>query len=262
MNKINKVKKLIDFRLSPAEIIQHRLLKHASTRQAFAGMVKLDSVDAQDLFDRIHVCFEEANNDRPYHDWYHTCCVIEGTIRGLRYHLKADLDGLSEAQQSEVNSVVIAAAFHDAGHTGVKDPDIVNVSRSIIIASRFLTERGTLGTNGDSVNVDLPLALETLQSTQYPFKREPLNEYQAIVRDADLLQILEPTWFEDIYCNMYQEFLEGNPTLDFEEFCKNELAFINNAKFYSAWFHDKIQDEFFNVALSRVQQTSVAVSKH
>ena len=67
---------------------------------------------------------------------------------------------------------------------------------------------------------------------------------------------------DPIYCNMYQEFLEGNPTLDFEEFCKNELAFINNAKFYSAWFHDKIQDEFSNVALSRVQQTSVAVSKH
>lgn len=261
MNRINKVKELTGFSLSSAEIIQHRLLKHASTRAAFAGIVKFDSVDSRVLFDRIHESFEEASNDRPYHDWYHTCCVIEGTIRGLRYHLKVDLDGLNAAEQREVNSVVIAAAFHDAGHTGVKDPDIVNVSRSIIIASRFLTEGGILDTSGESINVDLPLALETLQSTQYPFKREPLNEYQAIVRDADLLQILEPTWFEDIYFNMYQEFLEGNPTLDFEEFCKNELAFLSNAKFYSAWFHDEIQDEFSKSALSRAKQTSEAVSK-
>lgn len=259
MNKINKVKTLIDYRLTSADISTHRMVKYESTRQAFAEMVKLEAFDAEDLFDRIHACFEETSNDRPYHDWYHTCCVVEGTIQGLRYHLKADLGSLSETQQKEVNSTIVAAAFHDAGHTGVKEPDIVNVSRSIMIASHFLTNSGIHDASADSVTVDLPFVLETLQSTQYPFKREPLNEYQAIIRDADLLQILEPTWFEDIYCNMYQEFLEGNPTLDFEEFCRNEMAFMTNAKFYSAWFREQMQKEFSDVALSRVRQASIAV---
>jgi hypothetical protein len=256
MDKIDYIKALIGYRLTQADIRTCREVKHVATNRAFAEMVKLEEIDSQDLFNRIHGCFEEASHSRPYHDWYHTCCVVECTILGLRYYLRTNLDELTETQ---VNSTIIAAAFHDVGHAGVREPDIVNVSRSIIIAHHFLEGLSIHDKGASSDAVDVPFMLETMQSTQYPFKREPLNECQATLRDADLLQILEPTWFDDIYCNMYQEFLEGNPTLDFKDFCMNEKSFITNAKFYSVWFREQMQKEFSDVALSRVDQVAVAV---
>lgn len=253
MQLITGVKKQLGYKLICPDPEASRILKHVTTRQAFSEMVKLNGVDSQGLFDRIHQCFEENSLRRPYHDWYHTCCVVDGVIQGLRYFLRADLLGLSEAQQKEVNSTILAAVFHDIGHTGVKEPDIVNVSRSIMIAHRFLMDAGILSKGDRSVALDVPFLLETLQSTQYPFKREPLNEYQAILRDADLLQILEPTWFDDLYINMYEEFLEGNPSLSFEEFCLNEMNFVKDAQFYSAWFRKEKYSMYQDTAVTRVK---------
>lgn len=254
MDIITRVKEQLDYKLTRTDVGTSRVLKHAKTRLVFFEMVKLNGVDSLDLFDCIHRCFEEHSLRRPYHDWYHTCCVVESTIQGLRYLLKDKQPYLSDTQQKEVNSTILAAAFHDIGHSGVKEPDIVNVSRSIMITHRFLAEAGLQDTSDRALLVDIPFLLESLQSTQFPFKREPLNEYQAILRDADLLQILEPTWFDDLYINMYQEFLEGNPTLDFQQFCLNEMVFIKNAKFHSHWFHKDKYDTFVNTAFSRVEK--------
>lgn len=259
MDKNNKVRTLIGYQLTEADIGTCRAVKHETTRHAFAEMIRLKNIDSHDLFNSIYRCFEETSHGRPYHDWYHTCCVVEGTIQGLRHHLRSNINDLSELQQKAVNSTILAAAFHDVGHTGVKVPDIVNVSRSIMIAQHFLFNGSIFDKGTSSIAVDVELMLETMQSTQYPFKREPLNEYQAIIRDADLLQILEATWFDDIYCNMYQEFLEGDPALDFETFCMNEMIFVSNAKFYSTWFREQMQTEFSNVALLRVNQAVIAV---
>lgn len=259
MQIISRVKEQLGYKLVRPDAGTSRVLKHAAARQAFAEMVKLNGINSQELFDRIHLCFEEHSLKRPYHDWYHTCCVVEGTIQGLRYFLKGTLPDLSDTQKKEVNSTILAAAFHDIGHSGVKEPDIVNVSRSILIAHRFLIEAGIQDKDGRTVAVDIPFLLESLQSTQFPFKHEPLNEYQAILRDADLLQILEPTWFDDLYINMYQEFLEGNPALDFRQFCHNEMIFIKSAKFHSQWFREEKYGAFSDTALSRVEKAYSAV---
>ena len=258
MNKFDKIKKRLGYRLTALEIANFRLAKHEAACRAFTKMVKITNIDSQDLFNHIYVCFEENGRSRPYHDWYHTCCVVEGTVQGLCYHLQANLDNLFETQQKEVNSTILAAAFHDIGHSGVKLPDIVNISRSINIAHHFLTSTDTYIKAIYSGTLDLSFVLETLQSTQYPFRREPLNEYQAILRDADLLQILEPTWFDDIYYNMYQEFLEGNPTLDFVDFCEGEVRFMRDIKFYSIWFREQMHNAFSEIALLRVKQAILA----
>ena len=90
----------------------------------------------------------------------------------------------------------------------------------------------------------------------------PLNDHQAILRDADLLQILEPTWFDDLYINMFQEFLEGNPALDFQKFCFNEMVFIKNAKFHSQWFRNEKLGSVVNTAFSRVENVYTAVCSY
>ncbi|WPU55910.1 HD domain-containing protein [Stenotrophomonas acidaminiphila] len=259
MEIITRVREQLGDKLVWPDVDTSRTLKHAAAQKAFVEMVKLNGVNSLELFDRIHRCFEEHSLKRPYHDWYHTCCVVEGTIQGLRYLLKGRLPDLADTLQKEVNSTILAAAFHDVGHSGVKEPDIVNVSRSIMIAHRFLADAGIQDKGDGAVAVDIPFLLESLQSTQFPFKREPLNEYQAILRDADLLQILEPTWFDDLYINMYKEFLEGNPALDFRQFCLNEMVFIKSAKFHSQWFRNEKDGTFLDTALPRVEKAYSAV---
>ena len=96
MEIIARVKEQLGYKLVRPDAGTSRVLKHAAARQAFAEMVKLNGINSQELFDRIHLCFEEHSLKRPYHDWYHTCCVVEGTIQGLRYLLKGRLPGLSD----------------------------------------------------------------------------------------------------------------------------------------------------------------------
>jgi len=258
VNNFNQIKRHLGYSLTSLEVANLRRAKHEAVCQEFSKIVKITDINSQDLFNKIHVYFREHSDGRPYHDWYHTCCVVEGVIKGLCYHLKANVVNIPEKWQPEVNSIILAAAFHDIGHSGIRLPDIVNISRSISIAHHFFTSTEQYVKAISSNTLDLLLLLETLQSTQYPFRRDPLNEYQAILRDADLLQILEPTWFDDIYCNMYQEFLESNPTLDFVDFCEKEEMFIKNIKFHSVWFREQIQSNFSETALSRVRQTFLA----
>lgn len=262
MEIITRVKEQIDYKLTITDVATCRALKHASARQAFFESIKINGVDPQELFDSIHQCFEEHSLKRPYHDWYHTCCVVEGTIQGLRCLMKGRQSYLTDTQQKKVNSTILAAAFHDVGHSGVNEPDIVNVSRSIMIAHRFLADAGFQDKGDHAVAMDIPFLLESLQSTQFPFKHVPLNDHQAILRDADLLQILEPTWFDDLYINMFQEFLEGNPALHFQQFCLNEMLFIKNAKFHSQWFRNEKLGSFVNTAFSRVENAYSAVCSY
>lgn len=88
MEIITRVKERIGYKLTATNSDEIRAFKHAKTREAFAEMVKLNGVDSRELFDQIHQFFEKRSLKRPYHDWYHTCCVVYGTIQGLRYLLK------------------------------------------------------------------------------------------------------------------------------------------------------------------------------
>lgn len=261
MEGIKAVRERLGYKLVAADVEANRMLKQAGTRRAFAEMVSLNGVNSLELFDRIQRCFEEHSQERPYHDWYHTCCVVEGTIQGLRYLLRHQPPDLAAINQVQINSAILAATFHDVGHSGVREPDVVNISRSIMIANRFLKENHLHDKREQPEAVDISFTLECLQSTQFPFPREPLNEFQAILRDADLMQVLEPTWFDDLYINMYQEFLEGNPELDFRQFCLNEMEFIKRAKFYSQWFLNEKYGEFLCTALSRVERAYSAVCR-
>ena len=106
MNKFDKIKIYLGYRLASSDIAAFRSAKHEAACRAFTKMVKITDIDSQELFNHIHFYFEENGHSRPYHDWYHTCCVVEGTIRGLCYYLRTNLENLSETQQTKVNSTI------------------------------------------------------------------------------------------------------------------------------------------------------------
>lgn len=196
-----------------------------------------------------------------YHDWYHSLCVIVNCYEGMEFTFGKPMNSLSPGEMVELNSILLAAAFHDVGHAGVREPDILNVSRSIVIAAEFMERHGLCANGLQACGVDKRLVLVCIQVTQYPFNHEPQSELQKVLRDADLLQILEPTWFDDIYCHMYEEFLQGSRPLSFADFCRNEHDFLHAAKFYSQWWHERKKDVYSSVALGRVDSVLSYVSQ-
>lgn len=49
---------------------------------------------------------------------------------------------------------------------------------------------------------------------------------------ADLLQVMEPTWFEVIYKNLFTE-VNRSREVKFDAFCSGQYKFLNDAEFYS-----------------------------
>lgn len=158
--------------------------------------------------------------------------------------------GDKHLDQVKMNSLLLAAAFHDAGHLGGREPDGYNVSRAIAIAVEFM-QATKIVTNGTSTSgVDKNLVIDLIQITQYPFKREPVTDLEKIIRDCDLLQILEPTWFEVIYENLFIE-VNRSREMTFAEFCAGQCDFLHNAQFYSNWWFEKKFAEFGALGLER-----------
>jgi hypothetical protein len=74
--------------------------------------------------------------------------------------------------------------------------------------------------------MDLNQMLETVRVTQYPFIHTPKTIEQKIIRDADLMQILEPEWFDHVILGLQAEFKAGGKDYTLEEMLKGQLAFL------------------------------------
>ena len=248
----NSIDSLVDTKKST--IIRNEV--HEKSRDYFNDILNLNGINSGELFDSIYKEFlSQYNKKQKYHDWYHICLVINNLCEGIKFNQK---NGTLNMKKNQINAILIAAAFHDVGHRGVLVPDSVNISKSVVISEEFISKH-KLNKNED---IDEFLLYDCIQSTQYPYSKEPNCELHAILRDADLLQILEKTWFEDIYIHMYEEFLDKNPKLDFKEFCVNEKKFILNAKFYSIWWHECIKFNFYKIVGDRVDKVIAAVNSY
>ena len=177
-----------------------------------------------------------------YHNWHHTCCMIHNVSEAYIYTQeisKKDWD------LKEYRSLLLAAALHDIAHTGGHESDTVNVARAISLAADFI------GYERLDTQVDRALVISLIRVTEFPFVFEPKTELEKIIRDADLLQSLEPTWFPMIYCYLFEEIKVKRPTLKFVDFCRMQHDFMHNAQFYSDWWKEKKFGEFGGLALER-----------
>lgn len=243
--ELGEVENLMAYHALAETFFLCRVLKFSQVEAIFAR-ANLFGGQGADILRRVRALFHVHWQTTWYHDWYHTCCVITGCADALRWIFSKPMDSLNADEARQANSLLMAAVFHDLAHAGVGVPDSTNVSRSMEMASAFIE-------NHDVYSVCRDLVLDCIECTAYPFVRDPVNELQATLRDSDLLQILEPTWFEDIYCHMYAEFRVCSPDLAFRTFCENESSFLRSAKFFSRWWVGAKQHEFQRVAIPRTE---------
>lgn len=165
-----------------------------------------------------YVQIENPSNKVPYHNLDHMLTVVKWCGR---------LAGLCSLTALEEKALILAAIFHDFDHTAGAEDDDVNIQRALTGLKRF----------GEIHRVDeelLNLAVDNIQVTQFPFIHEPKTVSQKIIRDADLLQSLEPNRQEVLIDGLRKELeVKFKRKITRGEFCENQVKFLDGLKLYT-----------------------------
>jgi predicted metal-dependent HD superfamily phosphohydrolase len=151
------------------------------------------------------------SNDLPYHNFFHTMCVMQNCFL-IAYDL--------EMAELEIRALLIAAMFHDFNHSGGKLKDTENVKIAI---NGFLTA----SEEDDDVN---NLVVDIIRATEFPYviPEDELTIYQKIIRDADLMQTFEKNYLQQNWIGLASE-MNSNLILALE----NSEKFWSNVKFHT-----------------------------
>ena len=184
----------------------------------------LDEFALADVFRHLA---ENSSRDAPYHNHYHTLCMIQHCGEGAQFHA---------FRRSRTRSLLVAAAFHDFDHSEGYASDDTNIARAI----EALKDRAS-GLNLSSR--ELADACAFVSVTQYPYLRDPSTTGEAIIRDADLMQP-----YETHSQTLVQQYLglkteverSGRPKLGNADFAEALGEwYTKNAVWYSLWATDR-----------------------
>lgn len=155
-------------------------------------------------------------NTAPYHNFYHTQCVFKNC------YLNAVEENMS---QPDTRELLIAALYHDMGHTQGKYSDDINVSLAVSFFKLYSRESAVVS---DRI-------VQLIKATQYPYVPEindaNISLSQKIIRDADMCQVFEDNWIQQcIFGLMVKEF--NTPII---QAVAGQIAFINAMHFYTPY---------------------------
>lgn len=184
-------------------------------KNTFSGLLYMYCLE------EIYAWFIQHNqsNNLPFHNLYHTQCMMLNCFAGAL---------MAEFESQDVKTLLLAAMFHDANHSGGLESDAVNIERALAL----LDEAALVF---DLKTATVSQAKEIIQATQYPYVKEATTEAEHIIRDADMMQILEACWFEHIFIGLRREFSHRMGAMTLAQFCDFEESFFASVPFHSLW---------------------------
>lgn len=176
-----------------------------------------------------HVIRTNPSNNLPYHNLYHTLCVVrsvhELATEGMNYRqVNNVLCGTHEPPvnltHDDVKSLLIAALYHDYGHSGGKNDESWNIRQAIASVPN---------------EVRSPDIENLIRATEYPYKdlhpNERIEYMQMIMRDADLCQIYQDNFICQCVLGLYEEAKVMNPNLTMKEMIDKYMTFIDGTSY-------------------------------
>jgi len=181
----------------------------------------LEAIEIIDKYDYLQKAFKyiilnNKSNNNPYHNLNHLLTVMKYC------HLGAISEKITD--EKELRELLIAAIFHDVNHSGGKKTDDINIKNSKKSIKDFVESQ--------EVDVDLEVINEILDATQYPYVIEgkSLNKRQAIIRDADLMQVFEYNWIHQNILGLSTEL-----NMNFLDFVQPQRKFLDSVEFNTKW---------------------------
>lgn len=161
------------------------------------------------------------SNDLPYHNWTHIQHMVESVYEGALYH--------QLGPQCQID-LVVAALFHDYGHTGGKESDASNIRiAKMALDSYTATQVGKIEYIPDVVRL-------LISVTQYPFVITPIFTQERIIRDADLMEMGRDTWYEMVIEGLRKEMeVSQKKEITVEEMLRGQVEFHEKVEWYSDW---------------------------
>ena len=194
-----------------------------------AGLVESKLTSKQDLsvieiidkFDYLKKAFKyiienNKSNDAPYHNLNHLLTVTKAVYDGMH-----EEDAGSDKMMKEM---LISAIFHDFNHSVGKKTDDKNIEDAKKGIKDFLEQ--------EKIDADFDFISQVLDATQYPYviPKKHLNLYQRIMRDADIVQVLQYNWIHQSVFGLSQELGKS-----FKDFISAQKKFVETIEFNTSW---------------------------
>tara|TARA_R110002020_G_scaffold366045_1_gene578153 strand:- start:96 stop:713 length:618 start_codon:yes stop_codon:yes gene_type:complete len=171
------------------------------------------------------------SNTLPYHNFNHLLTVVKHCYYASIHH------GLLVDEALEL---LLAALFHDVNHSGGEKPDSENIEMSKDALRQFLSE--------NDFYVDVEEVCNIINSTQYPYvmETEELSLKQSIIRDCDLMQVLEDNWIQQNMIGLSEEL-----SISMEDMINGQTKFLDSVSFITDY--GKKHNEELDVAKSSLK---------
>lgn len=156
-------------------------------------------------------------NQHPYHNGAHCLNVAKRCFEAATFY---------DLGYSSIRALLLAALFHDFGHTGGRLDDSENIKNALF----------GLSVHAPSSGIDKQFVTQLIRITEFPFKYEPLLIEEKILRDADLLTIAQPDWYSVLIHGLRHEISVAKGIQVTElEMMEGQIKFMDSAKFYTNW---------------------------
>ena len=166
-----------------------------------------------DLRHYFRVMMGAPNVNNPYHNFRHMMHVLCSAYEGGVYE---------HIPQTEMRILLVAALFHDYGHSGQMGNDALEIERAVAGFQEHVVEKD----RGIAGRIE-----ELIRATQWPHMDNTNLPYSAkILRDADFSQSLDSVWWQQIVFGLAAEF--GIPV---KEHLARQIIFLSELKFQSDW---------------------------
>lgn len=163
-----------------------------------------------------YVVLNNKSNGAPYHNLNHLLTVTKAVYDGMQ------AEGLGK--DDKLKEMLLAGIFHDFNHSAGKKTDDKNITDAKKGLREFLEE--------EKIEADSDFIDKVLDATQYPYviDSDKLNEYQKIIRDADIVQVMMYNWIHQSVFGLSQEL-----NMSFVDFIQAQKKFLANTEFNTSW---------------------------
>lgn len=197
--------------------------------------MNLNFITTKDIYIKAfkYITNTSQSNTLPYHNINHLLMVFNLAYQAGEYYKLKETNPGSEIE------LCLAALFHDVNHSGGKLPDNDNVKLSQEAASEFFK----LYYSGKSKpEISLEKVLDNIKATQFPHEELELSFTQQLIRDCDLLTVLNDNYMFPVFYGLKEEF----GTMSMKEQVKNQTQFTLKLKddLNTNWAQSKFETKY------------------
>ena len=168
-------------------------------------------------FGNLHKYYRDVffapNSRNRYHNFRHMTNVFCRAYEGGKYE---------KLDKIEMRALLIAAFFHDFGHSGQGGDDAGEIKTAINYLESCLLEQD------EEISNEIK---DLIYATQYPHRQDMvIFKSMKIIRDADCVQVLSNTWLQQVIFGLSAE-LNMAPI----DLLRQQISFLGSLQLQSDW---------------------------